>query len=168
MNGVRQRFLGLCLPPVAFGLLDATLTLAGQPAAYWGGAYAQVAEASPTFNHLLAMHPLAFVAGILAWMAVFVGILPDTLALIACIAVTLGHTVGAATWLLWRFQYGYQACNGLFLVSAVGLGIGVRWGWQAAPRQEYRLPFLTAAWRWVLAAGLFAVGVYLFLWPRHA
>jgi hypothetical protein len=45
------------------------------------GPIGQLNEASPTFNHLLAMHPLAFVAGILAWMAVFVGILlllPDT------------------------------------------------------------------------------------------
>jgi hypothetical protein len=171
MNGVRQRFLGLCLPPMAFCLLDATLTLAGQSAAYWDGAYGQVNEASPTFNHLLALHPLAFVAGILAWMAVFVGILlllPDTLALIVCIAVTLGHTAGSATWVLFRFQYGYQACNGLFLLAAVAVGIGVRWGWQAAPRQEYRLPFLTAAWRWALAAVLFGCGVYLFLWPRSA
>jgi hypothetical protein len=54
------------------------------------------------------------------------------------------------------------------LLAAVALGIGVRVGWQAAPRQDYRLPFLTATWRWVLAAVLFAVGVYLFLWPRHA
>jgi hypothetical protein len=54
MNGVRQRFLGHCLPPMAFCLLDCTLTLAGQSAAYWGGAYGQVNEASPTFNHL---HP---------------------------------------------------------------------------------------------------------------
>jgi len=154
---------------MAFCLLDGSLTLAGQSAVYWDGAYQQVNEASPTFHHLLAVHPLAFVAGHLAWLVVFVGIillLPDTLALIVAIGVTFGHTVGAATWVLWRFQYGYQACNGLFLLSAVALGLGIRWGWQAAPRQGYRLSFLSDPWRWTLAGGLFAVGVYLFLWPR--
>ena len=67
---------------------------------------------SPTFKHLLEVHPVAFALGNAAWAASFVGVillLPDVLALIASIAVTLGHTVGAATWILWRFHYGYQA-----------------------------------------------------------
>lgn len=33
MAGVRQRFLGLCLPPLAFSVLDGSLTLAGQSTA---------------------------------------------------------------------------------------------------------------------------------------
>jgi hypothetical protein len=168
MKGVRQRFVGLCLPPLAFGVLDGVLTLAGQSAEYWGGEYARVNEMSPTFNNLLVAHPLAFAVGLLVWFAVFVGIillLPDTLALSASIAATFGHTVGAATWLLWRFQYGYQACNGLFVLAALALGLGIRWGWRAEPRQEYRLP-LSLVWRWVLAVGLLAVGVYMCLWPR--
>jgi hypothetical protein len=169
MNGVRQRFLGLCLPPMAFCLLDCALTLAGQSAAYWGGAYrpAQrgVADIQPPAGHA----PAGVRRGDPGMDG---GICRHTAAvarharLIVCIVVTLGHTAGAATWVLFRFQYGYQACNGLFLLAAAALGIGVRWGWQAAPRQEYRLPFLTGAWRWALAAVLFGVGVYLFLWPR--
>jgi hypothetical protein len=105
----------------------------------------------------------------LAWAGVFVGLillLPDTLALIASLAVTFGHTVGAATWLLFRFQYGYQACNGLFLLSAVLLGLGIRVGWQAVPAHAYRLTGWSPVLRWGLVAGLFGVGVYLFLWPR--
>jgi hypothetical protein len=128
-----------------------------------------VNEASPTFHQLLALHPLAFAGGFLVWMVVFVGIimlLPDTLALVVCIVVTLGHTVGTATWLLWRFQYGYQVCNGLFLLAAIALALGIRWGWRAAPSHDYRLPSALAKWRWVLSAALFAVGIYLFLWPR--
>jgi hypothetical protein len=34
--------------------------------------------------------------------------------------------------------------------------------------EAYRLPLWLARWRWVLSATLFALGVYLFLWPRHA
>ncbi len=171
MDAVRQRFIGLCLPPLAFSALDNALTLAGQSAEYWGGAYRQVNEASPTFHRLLATHPLAFVGGALAWMTVFVGIillLSDTLALVACIAVTFGHAAGAATWVLWRFQFGYQAVNGLLLAAAVALGLGIRFGWRARPPEPYRLHPWLRRWRWVLSAALFAVGVYLFPWPRHA
>ena len=169
MGGVRQRFLGLCLPPLAFAALDGSVTLAGQSSEYWAGAYARVNEASPTFHHLLAAHPLAFVGGSLAWMAAFVGVillLPDTLALVVGIAVTFGHAVGVSTWLLWRFEFAYQVCNGLFLLAAVALGLGIRWGWRAEPADGYRLPPRLARWRWPLAAALFVVGVYLFLWPR--
>ena len=169
MGTLRNRFLGLCLPPLLFAAIDGTLTLAGQSAEYREGTYSPVNEASPTFHHLLGIHPLAYVAGLLVWMGIYVGVillLPGTLALIVSIAVTLGHSAGAATWLLWRFQYGYQACNGLFLLTAVALGLGIRWGWQAGPPPEHPLPFLSGSLRWVIAAALFAIGVYLFMWPR--
>ncbi len=168
---MKSRLYGLCLAPVLFSCLDGTVTLVGQSAAYWGGNYAQVNEASPTFHHLLAIHPLAFLAGLMVWMSVFIGIillLPDTLALIVSIAVTFGHTVGTATWFLYRFQFGYQVCNGLFLLAAVLLGLSLRHGWGATPFVPYRPPIESALWRWTLAAVLFAAGVYLFLWPRSA
>ena len=169
MTGFRNRLLGLCLPPLLLCALDVTATLLGQSAEYWAGDYLRVNEGSPTFNHLLQIHPLAFVVGIVAWIAVFVGIIllsPDVLALILSIAVTFGHAAGAATWLLWRFHYGYQALNGLWLASAVLLGLGIRYGWQAAPSCEYRISGWPYWLRWLLIAGLFAIGVYLFLWPR--
>ncbi len=169
MEGVGRRLMGLCLPPLALCALDGTLTALGQSAAYWAGDYTRVNEASPTFNHLLEIHPAAYAVGVLAWAAVFVGIillLPDTLALIVSITVTFGHTVGAASWLLWRFQFSYQLCNGLFFASAVLLGLGIRWGWRAVPDQDYRLQGWPRGLRWILALALFGVGVYLFLWPR--
>ena len=169
MGSVWRRVLGLCLPPLVFCALDGLLTLAGQSAEYWAGIYAAVDEVSPTFNHLLRLHPAAFAVGILVWAAVFVGILlllPDTPALIVSIAVTFGHTVGAATWLLFRFQYSYQVANGLFLLSAVLLGLGIRCGWQAAPAQAYRLTGWHPVLRWALVVVLFGVGMYLFVWPR--
>jgi hypothetical protein len=108
MNGVWCRLVGLCLPPLVLCALDGTLTLVGQSADYWSGHYAAVNESSPTFNHLLQLHPMAFAFGLLVWSAIFVAIillLPETPALIVSIAATFGHTVGAATWLLFRFQY---------------------------------------------------------------
>ena len=171
MGGIGRRVLGLCLPPLVFCILDGAVTLLGQSVEYWSGDYVRVNEASPTFNHLLQIHPAVYVFGILVWAVVFVGIillLPDTLALIVSIAVTFGHTVGAATWLLYRFHFGYQACNGLFLLSAVLLGLCIRLGGRASPAQEYRLPDWPPIVRWVLVAVLFGVGMYLFLWPRSS
>ena len=169
MSGVGNRLLGLCLPPLLFCLLDASVTLLGQSAAYWAGDYLRVNEGSPTFNHLLQIHPLVYVAGIVVWIAIFVGIIllsPDILALIFSIAVTFGHAAGAATWLLWQFHYAYQAVNGLLLVSAVLLGLGIRYGWRAVPSCQYRFSGWPVGLRWLLIAALFAIGVYLFLWPR--
>ncbi len=166
---VKRRLLGLCLPPLLFWALDNTLTLIGQSADYWAGNYSAANEASPTFNQLLKIHPIAFVLGDIAWAAVFVGIillLPDTLALIISIAVTFGHAVGAATWILWRFGYQYQASLALLLGSAIVLGLGIRYGWRAAPAEEYQLRGWSWRWRWIVSACLFAVGVYLYLWPR--
>jgi hypothetical protein len=169
MTGLRQRFLGLCLPPLFFCVLDFTLTLIGQPAAYWEGDRTSIIEGSPTFHYLLTVHPAAFVVGVLVWMAIFVALLlllPDTLALIASIAIVLGHTAGTAAWLRGRFQFDYQILVGLFVLTAVALGLGVRWGWQAAPQVPLRLDRLPGFWRWTAIAALVAVVVYLFLWPR--
>jgi hypothetical protein len=169
MTGIRGRLLGLCLPPLVFCAIDNGLTALGQSASYWAGNYHQVNEASPTFNHLLQIHPAAFVAGAVVWAMVFVvGILllPDVLALITSIVVTFGHAVGAVTWLMFRFHYGYQMSRGLFLASSAMLGAGIYWGWQARPVQGgpllNRLPLL----RWILIVILSGTAMYLFLWPR--
>ncbi len=169
MRPIYGRLLGLCLPPLLTWAADISLTLAGQPPPYWAGNFAAVNEASPTFHGLLAIHPLAFVLGAAAWAGIFVAVillLPDAAALIVSIAVTLGHAAGAATWLLWRFHFGYQLCNALFLAVAVALGIGIRYGWQAAPPARYELAGWPFGRRLAIAAVLFAVAVYLFLWPR--
>lgn len=171
MRATRDRFVGLCLPPIAFAILDATLTLYGQSSDYWSGRYAAVNEASPTFHQLLAIHPVVFVAGFAVWMAIFVGfilLVSDTWALISCITVINGHAAGAATWLLWRFQFGYQAANGLFFLAAILAGLGIRWGWRARPESSVVAPRMVSARDRVLAALLFTAAVWLFLWPRSA
>jgi hypothetical protein len=169
VDGIKRRFLGLCLPPLLFCLLDDALTLLGQSAEYWAGDYARVNEGSPTFHDLLQIHPAAFLLGNLIWILIFVvGIflLPDALALILSIAVTFGHTAGAATWIWSRFHYGYQVSLGLFLLSAIVLGVGIRWGWRAVPEREHRPRGWPSLVRWALVTLLSGVGVYLFLWPR--
>ena len=169
MNSAGRRLLGLCLPPLLICALDCGLTLRGQSAAYWEGRYEVVDEASPTFHNLLQVHPAAFVAGMAVWAAIFVAIillLPDALALIASIAVTIGHMAGATSWLRFRFQASYQTCNLLFAVCSILLGLGIYYGWRGRPAEPYRLGGLSLAVRWVIALSLVAIAVYLFLWPR--
>jgi hypothetical protein len=168
MNGIKRRLIGLCLPPIVFCTLDGALTLLGQSEAYWAGMRHTANELSPTFHQLLMVHPWAAVAGFLAWMAIFVGVillLPGMLALSMSIAVTIGHTAGACTWLVFRFEFGYQVCNVLFLLSALALGGGISWGWKARPIDEYRFP-LAPVWRWLSIAALVAAAAYLFIVPR--
>jgi hypothetical protein len=164
------RSRGLCLPPLALASLDAGLTLLGQSPEYWDGNYSRVNELSPTFHHLLATHPLAFAAGFAGWGLTFTGLillLPQTLALATSLAVAVGHTWGASTWLLDRFHYGYQACNGLFILTAFALALGIRWGWGAAPSQEgLAVAGLPPVLRWSVIAALLGLVIYLFLLPR--
>jgi hypothetical protein len=169
MTGVGRRLLGLCLPPLVFCTFDAGITLFGQSAAYWAGEYHWVSEVSPTPNHLLQFHPMAFALGILVWEMLFVVVillLPDALALIACIVVTSGHAWGASAWLEIRFQCGYQCCMWMFLASSIILGSGIYWGWQARPVQKHPLSNWSPVLRWTLIALAVGVAVYLFLWPR--
>jgi hypothetical protein len=169
MTGLRQRFLGLCLPPILFCVLDFTLTLVCQPAEYWQGDRTRMIEGSPTFHYLLSIDPAAFVVGVLVWIALFVALLlllPDTPALITSIAIVFGHTAGTVAWLRGRYTFDYQLLVSLFVLAAVSVALGVRWGWQAAPSAPLDLGRFSGLRRWTLIVALVTVVVYLFLWPR--
>ena len=170
LAALRSRLVGLCLPPLVLCCLDGALTLWGQSPEYWSGVYAATNEASPTLHQLLQHHPLAFVAGLTLWSTAFISVillLPDTLALLVSVAITFGHTAGSATWLYWRFEYGYQLCNALFAVSAALLTCGIRYGWRADPAERYVLPFRPTV-RWLIVLVIVAMAVYMYLLPRHA
>jgi hypothetical protein len=170
MTAAGRRLIGLCVPPLVFCTFDAAITLFGQSATYWAGEYRYVCEGSPTPSHLLQFHPIAFATGILLWEILFVTIillLPDVLALIVSIVVTFGHLWGAATWLYsFRLQYAYQCCMGLFLASAIILGSGIYWGWQARPIQTQQMSSWSPVVRWTLIVLAAGISVYLFLLPR--
>jgi hypothetical protein len=168
MLQLRRRFLGLCLIPALLAGLDGWATLHGQTKGYWTGNYSQVIEGSPIFHKLLTCGPLAYIAGLSGWVLAFVGIIlltPETLALATCIAFTLGHAIGASSWLV-NFDYGYQLYSGMCAFAAVGLAVGIRWGWQAEPKNDApvgaRLPL---GLRWLIIAALCGIEIY-YLWPH--
>jgi hypothetical protein len=148
--------------------LDGWLTLHGQTKEYWAGNYAHVIEGSPTFHELLSCGPLAYIAGLSGWVLAFVGLIllmPQTFALSVSIALTLGHAIGASSWLL-DFQYGYQLYSGMCVLAAIGLAVGIRWGWRAEPLKDLPVgPRLPVGLRWLIIGALCGVEIY-FLWPH--
>jgi hypothetical protein len=149
-------------------LLDYALTLHGQPAAYWGGDSAAVNELSPETRRLLANGVLASAAGLALWITVVTGLLlllPRPAALFVAVGVTVGHTVGATTW-LWQWPAGgYQAGLWLCLAAALGLLTTIIWD----ERARFAADSESDGWtwvRWLLIAMLAGVPVYAFLWPH--
>jgi len=131
----RKGRIWLCVPPVAMCTLDQALTLLGQSRSYWTGNYSDVNEVSPQFKWLLERHPLAFEAGVVVWMAIFIFltlVLPRRAAMTVSMAFAIGHTWGAASWICFGLPSGYWITYALFLVSA---GIAV-WAWDKSTHCE--------------------------------
>ncbi len=118
---IKRRIL-LCIAPWIICLIDHTITLLGQSAAYWSGDYSDAREGNPLFDWLLRQHPLAFEAGVLVWIIVFtcvILLLPRFVSKVVSVALVLGHTWGTASWLCLMCAHGYWYTIGLFLLSGV-------------------------------------------------
>ena len=162
-----RRLIGLCFVPVLLAALDGSVTLAGQPAAYWEGDHSRVLEGTPGFRILLTHGPDAYIAGLMVWVLAFVGmilLLPSTPALAVCLMFTLGHTIGAFSWIN-RFPHGRELPVFINAITAVGLALGIRW-WVRSPREDVPLgASLPNGIRWAIVAALWAVPI-LYTWPR--
>ena len=125
---ISAKRLWLCIPPFLMCMLDQGITLWGQSSGYWAGQRHLANEANPVFHWLLRIHPLAFEAGIFAWVLVFssaIVFLPRRAAMAVSIAVVTGHAVGATTWLLFYVPGGYWLSVGLALLT--GTLVVVTW-----------------------------------------
>jgi hypothetical protein len=119
----------LCVGPVLFCLLDGGLTLQGQPDAYWAGDFHQARELNPLGRWPLERHPLLFGAALLCWGCVFCTAilrLPARLARPLSLAVQLGHTLGAASWLVRLGVPGWLLVFPLLLASRLVFD----WAWK--------------------------------------
>jgi len=123
---LRNRWL--CLGPILLLVLDISLTLYGQPAAYWQGDLEQVREWSPYAHWLLRQHPLLVLANAALWVPIFSSAilwLPPPFAKIIAFVIHVGHTLGAASWLV-LLAPGSYATALLFLLMSVKL---MDWSW---------------------------------------
>jgi hypothetical protein len=118
----------LAIPPVFACIIDASLTLHGQSSEYWGGETTRVFEMSPVPHKLLAISPWLFAFAVIVWIAANVFFVVSTRRLPAMVfacSVTIAHVSGAATWILWSSQYGYQICILLKIVSGTILALSI-------------------------------------------
>ena len=124
MFKLNSKKLWLCLPFFLVFLCDASITLYGQPAAYWEGNYALANEVFPAFNWALQQHPMVFVAQSLGWVVVFsllILVLPNFLSEVTTFALVQGHTWGVMTWLVYSLQLNYYLCLLYFLAISIVL-----------------------------------------------
>jgi hypothetical protein len=125
---MRRERLWLCVAPIVLYLLDNSLTLLGQPADYWDN-YSRYSEFNPVAAWALEWHPIVFVIESLIWMVTFcllIVILPNRLAQVLSLALTMGNATGSGHWL--TSWVGYWAYPVLFLSTAAL----VIWTWEMA------------------------------------
>ena len=106
--------------PAFVTVVDAGLTLHGQPAAYWHD-YSKCNEMFPAFAAMLKIHPAVFLAAVLGWIMAYcllIRILPQRLSLIVAISFMTGHFFGALTWILYHHHAPFYATLLLFPVFA--------------------------------------------------
>jgi len=166
----KRRLLGMGVPCLLALALDATLTMCGQPEGYWAGNYSQTTEGSPVFRQFFVLGPVAAIAGYAAWAGVLIGLillLPEAFAVSLSLAVVLGHTAGADTW-LGIGEGWFQTAHGMLLPAAVVLGVGLCWFLRAPSQGQAKAAVRPSnPWlRWGPVAALLAVGAYMFLFPH--
>ena len=97
----RRRDPWFCLPVLVSMVLDAGVSLACQPAAYWRDP-AAFQEGNAAWALLLARGPAVFLAGFLVYCLVVAGVLAwlrGVLQKLLGMFVLLAHSYGAASWL---------------------------------------------------------------------
>ena len=114
--------LWLCLPFILVSLCDGSITLHGQSALYWSGNYHLSDESFPAFNWALQQGPWVFILQSLLWIAFFSALilfLPDFVSEALSLALTMGHTWGVMTWLVYNLQLNYLLCLLYFGLIAI-------------------------------------------------
>jgi len=88
--------------------MDTLCTLLGQPAKYWKNP-AIANEYNDFFRIFVVQGPAIFIVTSLLYilsLVIFVGLLPGRLAGVLFFALTLGHYLGACSWILGSFGFG--------------------------------------------------------------
>ena len=149
-------------------LADAALTLGGQSADYWNDSYRTVNELSPDVHTLLSIHPMVFVMGVLTWLTIIALLsilLPQMLAIGFSTTVTVAHSIGCATWTIWRPPFGYQITMAGSVVVGVLITVSILLTLEKENRPAFGIRSLSKA-HWVLIALLISIPIYAFLIPH--
>jgi hypothetical protein len=113
--------LWLLAPAAVLYLADVTLTITGQPAAWWAGDHAEPLEANPLARAVLRFGPRWFLLAAGLWLAVFAPLIlfwrhPASAWLAVLLAV--GHAIGGSTWMTRLEPIGLLAALGYLTLAA--------------------------------------------------
>lgn len=125
----------LALPALVCYLGDLSITLAGQPAAYWAGDRDRAIEYNPVARWLLVESPWLFLSVAVVWAAIFTILIlrwRHPFAVVMAFLLTLLHAVGMATWLVRHGAAGVVAALAV-LIAAERL---FSWAWNASPKRR--------------------------------
>ncbi len=93
----------LLLPLWLTYAFDITMTLAGQPAAYWQGNYQSAIEANPLAAFLLHLGPMVFLGLAILWICAITMLVVSWRSWVTnwlAIGLTVGHALGGSSWFL--------------------------------------------------------------------
>jgi hypothetical protein len=118
----RKGRLWLLLPAFLSVIADMTITLLGQPAAYWQGSYHVVNEWNPIARWFLTIHPLMFLVYFILDAAIFillVFIFPEILAKMLSAFYTLSSANSVYLWLAWPFHKSIWVSNIPLVIASI-------------------------------------------------
>ncbi|HLO31309.1 MAG TPA: hypothetical protein VK249_19320 [Anaerolineales bacterium] len=119
---VPKNRLWLCLPIIVTDLLDATVTMLGQPPEYWQGSHNAVSEFNPFARWFMVIHPLGAAVYILLDIAVIsflIIVLPLALSKILSAFWAIGSAKAIYNWLVGPLQMGWWISNLVILIPTV-------------------------------------------------
>jgi hypothetical protein len=117
-----KRRLWLCMPIIFTDLVDATVTMLGQPAAYWQGSYELVNEFNPFARWFLAIPPMGIVVYVILDIAVIsmlIIFLPLMMSKTLSVFWAIGSAKAIYNWLVGPLQMGWWFSNLVILIPTV-------------------------------------------------
>jgi hypothetical protein len=134
---MRTERLWWCLLGIVLCAADGLLTLCGQPEAYWSGDFGSINEAHPVAAWFLSIHPLAFVAAGVPYLALVMALvlwLPRPLAVLIAVIAAAGY---AAAVIAWSHQLFSQPAVALVPMAFVVVVFGLL-AWRAREKGRVR------------------------------
>ena len=132
LNRMKWKNAWLCLGPLLVYVLDVTLTLIGQPEAYWAGNLDQAKEGNLFPRWMMHQHPWLFPLVALVWLPTFCTAilwLPARFAKVIAFVLQVGHTLAAASWIVELVPGSYLVALPFMLLSLKLMN----WTWDRVP-----------------------------------
>ena len=122
INSLKMGRLWLCVPIIITDILDATVTMLGQPSEYWKGSYNLVSEFNPFARWLLTIHPTGIVIYTILDIAVIstlIIFLPLMISKTLSAFWAIGSAKAIYNWLVGPLHMGWWISNLVILIPTI-------------------------------------------------